>query len=253
MDNKYSDNEIKVEQGFAKKFENFWYYHKWKVLVSLFAAFVLAVCVYSCISKPKTDVVVLYSGPFNSSSAIPEINKNLTDGAPDGVVRNGISINVLTVYTEEQWTKLAKEEVDRYIAEDGGDFSKEEREKLIKDRISVYKDLTADNSKAFGEHLGIGSYAICFVDPSVYESYKETKVFANLSDIFGSNVPGTANDEFTVKLADTHIYKSNPNGIGQLPEDTLICLRVEPFFSGCGGGSSGEYQKAIQVFKILVQ
>ena len=37
MDNKYSDNEIKVEEGFAKKFENFWYYHKWKVLVSLFA------------------------------------------------------------------------------------------------------------------------------------------------------------------------------------------------------------------------
>ena len=252
MDNKYSDNEIKVEEGFAKKFENFWYYHKWKVLVSLFAAFVLAVCVYSCISKPKTDVVVLYSGPFNSAEYIPEINENLTSAAPGGVIRNGIAINVLTVYTEEQWIKLAEEEVDKYIAEDGGDFSEEDRERLINDQINTYKKLTAENSKAFGEHLGIGSYAICLIDPAVYETYKDIKVFADLSDIFGGNVPNTANDAYSIKLSDTQIYKNNPNGVGRLPADTLLCLRVEPVLSGCGGASD-EYQEAIEVFKIIAK
>ena len=252
MDNKFPENEIKVEGNAAKWFDNFWYYHKWKVFVAIFSAFILAVCVYSCISKPKTDITVLYSGPFNSTEYVPAINSGLTNATPESIVRNGIAVNVLTVYSEAQWTALAQREVDEYIAEQGRDFTAQERNTLIRERVDAYKSITAENSKAFGEHLGIGRYAICFIDPAVYEKYKDNKIFARISEVFDGNVPNTVYDDCAIRLSDTQLYKNDPSGVGKLPADTLLCLRVEPVLAGCGGGS-GEYQSAIEVFKIFAQ
>ena len=253
MENKYSENEIKVEGKADKWFENFWYYHKWKVFVALFSAFVLAVCVYSCVSKPKTDITVLYAGPFNSSESVPAINAGLTSSAPTSIIRNGISVNILTVYSEKQWTELATREVNEYIAEQEREYSEQEKNTLIRERIDAYKSITAENTKAFGEHLGIGRYAICFVDPSVYENYKDMKIFASISDIFEGSTPNTVYDECAIKLSETQLYKNDPNGVGKLPKDTLLCLRVEPVLTGCGGGGRSEYKNAIQVFKIFAQ
>ena len=116
MDNKIPENGIKVENAFVKKLDNFWYYHKWKVIIAAFVAFVVAVCVYSCLSKPKTDITVLYAGPVSSqNTAILNMNDTLTEVMPESVGKNGAAMNVLSIYTEERARKLAEDTVNRYI------------------------------------------------------------------------------------------------------------------------------------------
>ena len=257
MDNKIPENGIKVENAFVKKLDNFWYYHKWKVIIAAFVAFVVAVCVYSCLSKPKTDITVLYAGPVSSqNTAILNMNDTLTEVMPESVGKNGAAMNVLSIYTEERARKLAEDTVNRYIEEEkknGRYYDSAERESLIKQQIDRYNSVTADGINSLGSYIGMGNYTVYLLDPSLYEKYSANEVFVLLSDVFGEDVPLSAYSEDAIKLCETEIYKNDPDGIGQLPADTLVCLRVEPVFGGCGGKNSANYEKAVEMFRAMVK
>ena len=100
----------------------------------------------------------------------------------------------------------------------------------------------------------MGNYSIYLLDPSIYEQYKSIGVFAKLSDVLGS-VPESAYSDDAIKLSETEFYKKSNGGISELPEDTLLCIRVAPVFSsGCGGkrGAAAEYEKALEMFKAII-
>ncbi len=258
------DNENKLPDEFkytseskiAKKLDNFWYYHKWKVLAAAFVILVIAICVYSCISKPKTDISLLYAGPYSSyDSSVVNINKELTDIMPDSFGDDGAVLNVLEIYSAEQITALAEKEVADYIAETKEELSEEEIQGLITRQENSLAQLTTTNSKSLSSYLQMGNYSIYLLDPSIYEQYKSIGVFAKLSDIFGEDIPKSAFSDDAIKLSETELYKSSSSGIASLPEDTLLCIRVKPVFgSGCKGEKSNneEYNKAVEMFKKIV-
>ena len=96
MDKKIPENDIKVESKGAAALENFWYYHKWKVIVSLFVAFVIGVCVWSCLAKPKIDISLLYVGSFDPmDAATQEMTETLSKIEPSSVGTNGVGLNML--------------------------------------------------------------------------------------------------------------------------------------------------------------
>ena len=212
MDNKIPENDIKIENGFTKKFENFWYYHKWKVIIGAFVAFVLAVCIYSCAAKPKIDITLLYAGPYSSyDSATPKINESLTAIMPESVGTNGAALNVLEIYSTEKARELAEKTVDEYIAEEkqnGVFYSPEEREHLISQQVDRYNSINMDNSTKLGSYLGMGNYSVCLLDPSVYETYRGKEIFVLLSDVFGNHIPASAYSEDAVSLSETWLYVS---------------------------------------------
>ena len=222
MENKAPEQEIKIESSFGKKFENFWYYHKWKVIVAAFVAVVLAVCVYSCVVRPKVDITVVYAGPMVSTNqCIPVINENLSDIMPESVGKNGASVIVLSIFEDEE-----------------------------------YRNITTDSYKSLGNYLGMGNYSIYMLDPDVYEYYKSDKeIFVPLEEIFGDDLPASAYYKDAIKLSETKLYKNNPNGIGKLPKDTIVCIRVEtPFSTGCSGqGGADDYQRALDMFKEIAK
>ncbi len=257
MDNKIPESEIKVENRFAKKFENFWYYHKWKVIVAAFAAFVIGVCVYSCVSKPKLDITVLYAGPFSSQdTAVLQINEDLSAVMPESIGTDGAAVNVLGMYTEEQCRALAEQSVLEYIEEEkklGRNYTEEERASLVTKHMERYRSITRSSTSSLGSYIGMGNYTLYFLDPSIYETYRGEEVFVLLSDVFGEAVPASAYSDDAIKLCETSLYKNNPKGVGKLPADTLICLRLEPVFKGCGGGNSDDYNKAVEMFKAIAE
>ena len=53
----------KYEPGdnFFKKFENFWYYHKWKVIIAVFFVVVFIVCSLQMCSRDEQDITVMYA------------------------------------------------------------------------------------------------------------------------------------------------------------------------------------------------
>ncbi len=252
MEEKIQDNGIKVEGRAASKLSNFWYYHKWKVIIGIFVAIVLGVCVWSCLAKPKTDIDILYAGPFDSmNSATQKMTETLSRIEPETVGTNGIGLNVISYFTEEQAEKFARESVEDYIAEEkenGRFYSTEEKASLISQQIDRYNSLTMSAKNSLGSQIGMGHYTLYLLDPAVYEIYSANEVFVLLSDIFGENIPASAYSEDAIRLSETSLYKNDPSGIGKLPADTLICLRVEPVFGGCGGKNSVDYEKAVAMF-----
>jgi len=258
------DNENKIPDEFkyspdsetAKKFDNFWYYHKWKVIAAIFIVAVIAVCVYSCIQKPKTDITVLYAGPFGSyNESVPKINGELTSVMPDSLGDDGAVMNVLEIYSAEQIQEIAEKEVADYLEETKEQLSDEEINTLITRQKNSLSKLTMTNNQSLSSYLQVGNYSIYLLDPSIYEQYKSIGVFAKLSDIFGDNIPESAFSDDAIKLSETEFYKKSAGGISALPEDTLLCIRIAPVFSsGCGGkkAAKAEYEEAIEMFKAIV-
>ncbi len=249
--------EFKVEpkSEFGKKLDNFWYYHKWKVLAAVFVVFVLAICVYSCITRPKNDVTILYAGPYSSyDGSVSKINNTLTSIMPEGLGNDGVAMNVLEIYNEQQIQSYAEKEVEKYLKESKEELSEEEKGTLLTNQKNSLAQLTKTNSDSFSNNLQMGNYVIYFIDPSIYEQYKDVGVFAKLSSVLGDDLPESAYSDDAISLSKTNFYKSFKDSVGQLPEDTLLCIRVEPIISsGCGNNSSNvEYEKAVEMFIRIV-
>ena len=249
--------EFKVEPKteFGKKLDNFWYYHKWKVIAAIFVVFVLAICVYSCITRPKNDVTILYAGPYSSyDGSVSKINDALTSIMPESVGKDGVAMNVLEIYNEEQIQSYAQKEVEKYLNETKEDLSEEEKGTLLTRQKNSLAQLTKTNFESFSSNLQMGNYVIYLIDPSLYEQYKDIGVFAKLQTVFGDDIPESAYSDDAILLSKTNFYKSFESSIGQLPDDTLLCLRVEPLLSsGCGNkGTNTEYEKAVEMFIRIV-
>ena len=53
-----SDIDVKLSNPFFKWLDNFWYHHKWKVIIIAFFAIVIAVGVVQMVNKEECDVEV---------------------------------------------------------------------------------------------------------------------------------------------------------------------------------------------------
>ncbi len=71
-------------QGFLKKIENFWFYHKWHILVLLLILCMLFVGIHSCANKDSIDMYVLYmiNGAY-STETNQELAKKLENYVQD--------------------------------------------------------------------------------------------------------------------------------------------------------------------------
>ena len=254
--NKLPDEfKYEPETKIGKKLDNFWYYHKWKVIVGIFIAVIVIICAVQCATREETDITLVYAGPYGSyNESVAVMNSELTKIMPEELGDNGAVLNVLEMYTAEQIEALAKKEVDEYLAETKEKLSEEEINTLITRQKNSLSQLTSTNSKNFSSFLQIGSYSIYLLDPSIYEQYKSLGVFAKLSDVFGNDIPDSAYSEDAIKLSETEFYKKSVNGIGDLPEDTLLCIRIKPVIgSGCNGNKNNkDYAKAVEMFKAIV-
>lgn len=235
----YTEGIYIKKNKFLTWLENFWFYHKWHTIVTVFLVAVFGICLVQCVMKEEVDIVVTYAGPKDFvTSAQEKVNIN-TSFSHASVEQYGegasVNLNSYIIYSEEQIKEIEKE-----VDEKG------------QQKYKVNTAQITQNMQELESFSTTGQSYIYLLDPYVYEHLTSKSVeprFVPLKDVFGEK-PSCAYDDYAVKLVDTDFYKNTP-ALHVLPEDTLICLHAaiyQPF-----GDYKGEHQNHANVFKKLAK
>ncbi len=233
---KIPQSEIKYENKLTKWFKNYWYYYKWKVIISAFIIFVVIVCTAQMCSNTKSDITVMYAGPFPSSSAeVPAISDALEylidDYNEDGEKK--LDLAMMHIYSKEQMEQINKDQTD------GGNKT-------------VSNSVNQGELDKFQSLIVTGEYNLCLLDPWLYEMVASENGFTKLEDVLGYK-PDYAVSDYAIKLSDTEFGKYYAS-VSKLPADTYLCLRVKGSVSDVfGGGNSEKYENAARLFRAIVE
>ncbi len=236
-DEKLPGGEIILDSPTLKKADNFWFYNKWKILIGAFVALVLGVCIWQSCSKDGNDVMLMYAGPFQSfanNEVYNNVRSALNVVVPedyDGDGEKNCEIAALTIFSEEQIKQMK---------EDG----------IAESRV-VYVNAELNNQELqkFDQLIMAGEYSVCLLDPTLYERVRSAGGFRRLDEVLGA-VPDCANDEYSIRFADTAFAKYY-DIFDQLPPDTLLCLRTKSAFINVR--SDKKYEISETFFKNIVE
>lgn len=209
---KLQGGDIAVGGRWKSKWDNFWFYHKWHILLGLFIALVLLVCLMQSRENKKDDVTLLFAGPYKlSATEVATLRAGLNQVMPEdfnGDGENYAEMVLMQIFSEEQEAEIRatpEGEIPPYLG-------------YID---SYYND---EQVTSFDNLIMAGEYSLCILDPWLYERVKGAGGFCKLSDVLGYT-PETAVDEYGILLAETDFAKAYPV-CGVFPEGTLICLRT---------------------------
>ncbi len=221
------------------KISNFWYYNKWKVIISLFVIFVVVICCAQTCSNYKEDIIVFYSGScYPTSEQISDIDGMLSTYLPYDYNNDGskrAEINPVSVYSDEQVEALNAR------AEKDDNYSK------------VDSSHNIEQLRNFDTIMLSGEYSVCIIEEWLYYRVSASGGFRKVADVLGNSPENTINGE-AIYLCDTAIYKDNPGLFDGFDEKTVVCLRTESQIGKLfGSQSSGEgYKYAEEYFRKLV-
>ena len=197
---------------FKAKIANFWYYHKWKVIIGSFLSIFLGLCIVQLFQKEEYDVRFVYCGPQylaeEDSQAMMTAFERLMAKDYDGDgEKNALLIDVI-VMSDEQIV--------------------ERREEAKKNDVAFMYDVSSRNSLLMrvSSYLSTGEALIGLFDNYVYQGLKEEGAFVPLADVLGYT-PEYAIDEYSVYFKDTDFAKSQ-GAFSALPEDTILCIKTIP-------------------------
>ncbi len=208
--------ELEIPKGRgAAWFENFWYHYKWHSIVALFLVFAIVVCTLQMCRKTDYDAYVVYAGQKEIShktengtveymtftSSLKQIAKD-TDG--DGE----INVSLLDLFM----------------------LSSKEIEEAQKDKDSEVNFVLLDNNnKTFSNTVNYSEYYLFFISAPLYEEYSDhagVNYFENLES-YSALGDHEYYDTGAIYLHSTP-FAELP-GFKDLPEDTLIALRVQGY------------------------
>lgn len=217
--------------GVLKKIDNFWYHHKFKVLVALFFLITLTVCLVQCFTREEPDVTICYCGPrtiyVNNDSSIRDSIKSIMDDYnEDGTI--GLTLLDLVYLTEEQ-----QEEALRNDSE-----------------ILIVPSHYIESQKRLNNELMVGESMLFMLDPAVFEMFNMDDRFSKLSDLLGY-LPEEAINEYGIELGKTEFYK-NSSALRYLPEDTVLCIRNLGWVNGILQQEE-KHESAIKLFKAILE
>lgn len=239
-DKEYTEGIAIKKTGFLRWLDNFWYHYKWHTIATVFILIVLSVCLVNCVNNSKTDdAIFTYAGPKEFFSN-PKEKQNV-----EGVLTNlskkvygedaeiEIALNSFLIYSEEQIKEI---ESEHFISET--------------EKLKVDTAFNTGESQRLDEYLQTGESYILMLDPSIYDRFigdnGTTERLVPLSEIYGE-APEGANDNYSVRLGDTSIYR-NITELQCLPEDTLLCIHHRLLISVM---SQEEYDKQVNIFKDM--
>lgn len=248
---KRQGGEIVWESAGKKKLENFWFYHKWHLLIGLLVVIVVLVCVLQSRENKNSDVTLLLAGPYRlSATEKTAIEDALGALLPEDYNGDGEKIAetvALTVFSDAQ---VAEQEaaMNGAVTDASG---------AVTLPYSGYFSAThnADQIDSFHNLIAAGEYSVCLVDPWLYESVKANGGFRKLSEVCGGAVPAGAIDEYGVRFSETALYKQNPEVFGVLPENTILCLRTQSVMGSVFSHGKTEklYARSEALFRVMVQ
>lgn len=236
---KLPDKGIIIRDTKLKKLDNFWYYHKWKVIIILAAAIVSLVFILQACESDKIDGYIMYSGPYQMFSA-EEYNPMKSafeavlpyDYNGDG--KKVVQIINTYVLSEEQIQSM------RAVTDEDGSRVYQPDVSYIKGELDRFDSL-----------ILAGEYSVCILDPYLYERVKSANGFVELSTLF-DEVPDTAIDDYGIRFSETEFAKYF-DALDCLPVDSILCLRRQSTVGFGGDKANGKaYEFSVAFFKSIV-
>ncbi len=217
---------------FKKKWENFWYHYKIHVIIGLVAAITLIVCTTQMITREKHDFIIMYAGPRIVAVQDLKYMEMAVEDIADDFDKNG-----KVIVTLDDIVMLSPEE--REAAANAG---------AVFDANFIRTSMTE-----FYQQIAVGEIKIYLLSPYMYSEVKENGIFMPLSEIF-DEIPESAYDDCAISLLKTDFGK-HYNGINDLPEDTLICIRRLTDVSKVGKAEKEEREHTanVELFKKMVE
>ncbi len=209
MNGNNSGGDIRVENRFLTWLDNFWYHNKWKTIGVLFITFVLTVCITQCVRKEKTDVVVLYAGPYlYTGNEALTVKDELNSVMPSDFNGDGEKITGLVTYQV-----MNEEQLKEY-------------KELVEMVDTSYFTTQASN---YNSYLLTGECAILLVDEDLFVKLRDMDRLRRLDEMFPT-VPSSAIDEYGIDFTRTALAKKSEQ-LSKLPEGTVLCL-LRPYIMG---------------------
>lgn len=240
---KLPDGGIDLSSGAGGKLSNFWYYHKWHLLIAVFVVVVLLVCILQGRENNKEDVSILMAGPYKvtqtEQKAMEAALSALLSEDYNGDGEKVVQAVMLTVFSDAQVAeiKAAANAQPAQTTPYSGFFS---------------ESYNADQYDSFHNLIAAGEYAVCIIDPWLYESVKANGGFCLLKDVLGE-VPENAVDEYGLLFSETALAKSSPEVFGLVPQDSILCLRTVSVMGSIisGGKTEKQYARSMSLFKAM--
>lgn len=192
----YVDTPVK-DDTFVGKTGNFWYHHKWHVILTAIVLVIAAVGIYQFATREKApDYIVLYTGPAAlSQGEVLDVEDSLAKiiSGEDGTAR------VYMYYF-------------RYLnADQRGSVP------------NLNYDENQKNYSSYSDLVFTGECGLMFLDGALYDDVKEAGGLDTLDDVLGYT-PERAFDEYGIRLCDTEAYQMYES-LRVFPENTIVCVR----------------------------
>lgn len=235
--------QIETDNPFLSKLSNFWYYHKWKVIVIAFFTIVFAVGIYQMATRDDVDEIIIVGTPVDlDAEQREEIDRLLTSQMPKN---NDGSLKTLDIYN---YTVFSEDEID-----EANHSETDEEGKYV---VKVSQSYNTSKIEEFNQFLSTGESSVLLVSEYLYNSLASKDkadgkdIRMSMEEIFGKDLPeGVMPDGCGIRLGDTEIYKYYEE-LQVLPEDTVVCVLRSYFY-----GASSDKEKhaaSVELFKNIV-
>lgn len=191
--------------------DNFWYHHKWGVIITLFFAVILIVGVVQICDRESYDMQVSVAVPYTMKAQEKEDFVDLLaqfcqDYNEDG--KTLVFLHADQVYSSEEY-------------ESEKAYWEQQSEQFYID--SAYN---LNQLEDFEQYIMQGECTLMFLSPYVYSLKKESDHLLPLVELYGDAAlpSGATEDGLGIRLAETDFYRYNP-AAHALPADTIICLQ----------------------------
>jgi len=188
----------------GSRLSNFWYHHKWKVILTAFFGFVFIVLTTQFMAKSSPDITLLYAGPYyvtpNESQAFTACVTGLIDDY-NGDGEKKVLLHDMVFLTPKQIEE----------AESRGDT------------VTLNRQTNSQIAEQFTYEIMAGESLLCFLAPEQFAQIAAVEAWVPLEEIFGYEPEGAV-DGCGLRLSETKFYKY----YGQariFGEDIIIALR----------------------------
>ena len=229
-----------------KWFDNFWYHHKWKTIISLSLAVIILVCTLQmCQREEAGDLSIVLAGPYaftteNTNKA--DLEKCLSLYLPsdyNGDGKRSADLVIYSLYSKEQIEEL------RNRVDENGDPAP----------IQINTMANSQEYNNYNTYKMTGESPVMLLDPWLFEEMAgNSEHLAEIEALF-STVPQGAiyvtdadgvSRCFGVRLGDTALYQNNI-AIQVLSPDSVLCIMHPLAYS-----SEESYHQSVAYFASLV-
>ena len=210
-----SDVKIKLSSPFLEKLENFWFYHKWKVIIGAFFLIVIGVGVFQMATKEKYDTqITVATHTIYYEEHLVSFEKALTSFMPGDVNGDGkknLAVFRYKIFSEDELK--AANEVD--TDQNGNPI------------IYADPDFNREQITDLNSSIASGQCTVMFLSKSQYDAMVDKRdedvLLLPMSELFGGEMPnGVADNGYGILLREIDAYKLE--GFNWLPSDTVICI-----------------------------